>query len=78
MTIPPEPPRDVVSRHRLVPRDNVLDRPREDVTVMRESSGEWRPVVEDVFGEVFGELELGLEGAGSGPEVEDLELLFGE
>lgn len=62
VAIPAEPPGDVVAGHRLVARDDVLDRTGENVAVVGEAGGERRAVVEDVLGEMLGAFELGFEG----------------
>lgn len=67
MTVPSEASGHVVAGHALVPRHNVLDGPGKDVAIVGEASGEGRAVVEDVLGQVFGALQLGLEGLDFGP-----------
>ena len=69
---------DVEAVHGLVPGDDVLDGAGEDVAVVRESGGERRPVVEDVLGHVFCELELCLERLDFIPKIEGLLLVFRE
>ena len=46
VSVPPEAALDVLAAHRLVARDDVLDRAREEMPVMRKAGGERRPVVE--------------------------------
>lgn len=60
MTVPPEPARDVVAGHGLVPSHDALDRAGEDVAVVRKPRGERRPVVEDVLGEILGAFEASI------------------
>ena len=71
VAIPPEPPRHMMPRHRLVASHYVLNRAGEDVAVVRQAGGEGRAVVEDVLGEMGRFGELCLEGVGVGPEGED-------
>lgn len=62
VTIPAESAGDVMARHRLIARDDVLDCSGENVAVVGEAGGEGRAVIEDVLGEMFGAVELGFEG----------------
>lgn len=78
MAVPAEAAGDVVAVHGLVAGDDILDGAGENVSVVRESGGERRAVVEDVFWEVLRALQLRLEGLDGGPESEDLLLLPGE
>lgn len=48
------------------------------MTVVRESSGKRRSIVESELGLVFGELELLLEGIDVVPELENFLFLLGE
>ncbi len=78
MAVPAESASDVVAFHGLESSNDVLDCTGEDVAVVRESSGERRPVVEDVLGHVFCELELCLERLDFIPKIEGLLLVFWE
>lgn len=78
MTVPPEATSDVVTSHGLVACDDVLDGSGKDVAVVGQAGGEGWAVVEDVFGEVRGFGELGLESVDLGPEGEDGFFLGGE
>ena len=69
VTIPPEPPRNVVPCLTRVPAHHVLDGSGCDVAVVRSPRRERRTVVESVGRKVFGLLELLLECLGLGPVV---------
>ena len=47
MTVPTEAPRDWVPAHVPVARDDVLDRAREEVSIVRSTCRERRPVIKD-------------------------------
>lgn len=78
VAVPAEAAGDVVAGHGVEAGDDVLDGAGEDVAVVRETGGEGRAVVEDVFGLILGAGELGLEGLDVGPEGEDGFLLLWE
>lgn len=61
VTVPPEATRDVVAGHGLVASYDVLKGTGEDVTVVRKTGGERRPVVEDELGEMLRSFQLRLE-----------------
>ena len=58
--------------------DDVLDGADEDVAVVREFSGEWWTVIENILRQVFGPFKLSLEGLDLCPEAEDFLLVFRE
>ena len=61
MAVPSEPSRNIVSSLSGVPANDVLDGSGCDVSVVRSSCGERRPIVESVRRKVFGLLQLQLE-----------------
>ena len=70
VTVPSEAATDVAPLHGEVARDNVLDRRRDKVAVMRQARGERRAVIEDVGLSVPGLFERTFEDALAPPEVE--------
>ena len=72
VAVPTEAPLDPAAAHRLIAGDGVLDEAGEEMAVMRQSVGERRSVVEDVFalGRVQGHGRL--EGPVLPPEGKDL------
>lgn len=63
---------------RRLPCPTHLERPREDVAVVRQARGEGRAVVEDVLGLPLGAPQLLLERVDGVPERERLLLALGE
>ena len=72
MGVPAEPALNLVAAHRAVTRDDVLDVAGQQVTVMRQSIGERRAVIEDVLGGLFAALDTRPEGVVGGPVVQHL------
>ena len=78
VAVPPEAPLHVVARLVRVPRHHVLNRPRQDVTVVRRPRGEGRPVVEVVLRLTLRQLQRRLERVDLLPVRHHLLLLGGE
>jgi hypothetical protein len=72
VTVPAETPLHVVPAHGLVARNNVLDRARQQVSVVRQPGGKRRAVVEHVFARAAALIERFLEGGLLLPEAENL------
>ena len=49
MAVPPEGARNIFAAHRLIPRNHVLDRPRQQVTVVRQTGRKRRTVIKNKF-----------------------------
>ncbi len=78
MAVPPKAADHIVPFHRLVAEDNIFDRPRQNVAIVRQSSCEGRPVVKGKVGLVFPFFQRFFENALLLPEVEDALFPFGD
>jgi len=72
VAVPAKAARDIMAAHRLVARNDILDRSGQQMAIMRQSRGERRAVIEDKLLAVLADFERLLEGILLLPELENL------
>ena len=78
MRIPTKAALDALALHGLKPRDHILGETGQQMTIVRQTIGEGRAIIEDEL-IVFGTLvDRGLEGAVRFPELENLGIDLGQ